>query len=115
MAVEARAAGCPGLLLAGDAAGFIDPITGDGLRLALEGATLAAGVALDILAGRCDPQLAPSELAARRRVAFAAKWRFNRSVRFAVASPAAIGAAALAARWVPGAFERVIRYAGDCG
>jgi flavin-dependent dehydrogenase len=115
MAVEARAAGFPGLLLAGDAAGFIDPITGDGLRLALEGATLAAGVALDILAGRCDPQLAPSELAARRRGAFAAKWRFNRSVRFAVASPAAIGAAALAARWVPGAFERVIRYAGDCG
>ena len=35
MAVDAPAAGEPGLLLAGDAAGFIDPMTGDGLRFAL--------------------------------------------------------------------------------
>ena len=28
--------GCPGLLLAGDAAGFVDPMTGDGLRFALQ-------------------------------------------------------------------------------
>ena len=32
----------PGLLLAGDAAGFIDPMTGDGLRFAFAGARLAA-------------------------------------------------------------------------
>ncbi len=114
MAVEARAAGCPGMLLAGDAAGFIDPITGDGLRFALEGATMAAAVALEMLAGRCAPQHAPSELAARRQAAFAAKWRFNRGVRLAVASPRAITAAALAARVWPRAFESVIRYAGDC-
>ena len=52
MAVEASAAGEPGLLLAGDAAGFIDPMTGDGLHFALRGAELAAAVALDVLAGR---------------------------------------------------------------
>ena len=40
------AAGCPGLLLAGDAAGFIDPMTGDGLRFALRGGELAAEAAL---------------------------------------------------------------------
>ena len=35
LAVESSACGVPGLLLAGDAAGFIDPMTGDGLRFAL--------------------------------------------------------------------------------
>ena len=114
MAIDARAAGHPGLLLAGDAAGFIDPITGDGLRFALEGATIAAAVALDVLGGRCAADQAPSELATRRQAAFAAKWRFNRAVRLAVASPSAITAAAVAARLVPCAFESIIRYAGDC-
>ena len=46
LAVEAGAAGCPGLLLAGDAAGFVDPMTGDGLRFALRGGELAAEAAL---------------------------------------------------------------------
>lgn len=114
MAVDARAAGCPGLLLAGDAAGFIDPITGDGLRFALEGATMAAAVALEMLAGRCDPWNAFAALGVRRRATFATKWRFNRGVRLAVASPRAITAAARVARVWPRAFESVIRYAGDC-
>ncbi len=52
MAVDARAVGVPGLLLAGDAAGFIDPMTGDGLRFALAGAAIAARCRLDVLAGR---------------------------------------------------------------
>ena len=56
MAVDADAAGEPGLLLAGDAAGFIDPMTGDGLRLALAGAELAAAVALEVLAGSLSPE-----------------------------------------------------------
>ena len=114
MAVDARASGHPGMLLAGDAAGFIDPITGDGLRFALEGAAIAAAVALDVLAGRCDPWQAPAELATRRQAAFARKWRFNRTVQRAVASSGAITAAAAAARLLPRAFESVIRYAGDC-
>ena len=114
MAVDARAAGFPGMLLAGDAAGFIDPITGDGLRLALAGAAIAAGVALEVLAGRSDPFHALAELSSRRRAAFAAKWRFNRAVRLAVASSGAVTAAAVAARVLPRAFESVIRYAGDC-
>jgi flavin-dependent dehydrogenase len=113
MAVETRACGVPGLLLAGDAAGFIDPITGDGLRFALEGATLTAGVALDVLTGRCELGTAPSELEARRRRAFGQKFRFNRLVRAVVAAPAAISGAAMAARVVPDAFRAVIRYAGD--
>jgi flavin-dependent dehydrogenase len=114
MAVDTRAAGEPGLLLAGDAAGFIDPITGDGLRFALAGAELAASAALAVLSGRLPIERAHLDLAARRRAAFAAKWRFNRAVRALVASPRGISAAAAAATLLPSLFEGVIRYAGDC-
>lgn len=114
MGADAHGAGEPGLLLAGDAAGFIDPITGDGLRFAVAGAELAAAVALDVLSGRTPLERAHLDLAARRRAAFAAKWRFNRLVRALVASPAAVGAAAATAARVPSLFEGLIRYAGDC-
>jgi flavin-dependent dehydrogenase len=114
MAVDARSAGVPGMLLAGDAAGFIDPITGDGLRLALEGARIAADVVADVLTGRCDRRQAPAALEMRRQAAFAGKWRFNRAIRSLVAAPTAVSAAAVAARVWPRAFEAIIRYAGDC-
>ena len=114
MAVDARAAGEPGLLLAGDAAGFIDPMTGDGLRFALAGAELAAAVALDVLAGRTPLDRAHLDLAARRRAAFTNKWRFNRTLRSLVASPRGVSAAAAFATVAPALFEGIIRYAGDC-
>lgn len=114
MAVDADAAGEPGLLLAGDAAGFIDPMTGDGLRLALAGAEHAAAVALEVLAGRLSPLTAHVELARRRHAAFAAKWRFNRTLRSLVTYPQGVTTAALAARVMPSVFQAIIRYAGDC-
>jgi flavin-dependent dehydrogenase len=99
--------------LAGDAAGFIDPITGDGLTFALRGAEMAAEVAIDVLAGKTPAESAVDELTRRRREAFAAKWRVNRSLRRLVASPYAVSVAAGAARIAPGIFQAVIRYAGD--
>jgi hypothetical protein len=89
-------------------------MTGDGLRFALCGAALAAAVALDILAGRLDPAAGIARLGAARHRAFAAKWRFNRTLRALVASTRAMGAAAVCARLLPAVFESVIRYAGDC-
>lgn len=114
MAVEACGAGEPGLLLAGDAAGFIDPMTGDGLRFALRGAELAAAVALEALAGRVSIERAHRHLAARRAEAFRRKWRFNRTLRSLVASPAGVSGAAMMAAYMPSLFEGIIRYAGDC-
>ncbi len=98
MAVDASAAGEPGLLLAGDAAGFIDPMTGDGLRFALMGAELAAAIVHEVLDGTLPIDRAHLELAARRRAAFQAKWRFNRALRSLVSSPASVSAAAVTAR-----------------
>lgn len=111
MAVEAAAAGMPGLLLAGDAAGFIDPMTGDGLRFAFRGGELAAMCALGALEhGNDDAYL---RLRAMRTAEFAAKWRFNRVLRALVAAPMSVRAAALTARIAPPLLRHVIRYAGD--
>ena len=115
MAVDATAAGEPGLLLAGDAAGFIDPMTGDGLRFALMGAELAAAIVKEVFDGSLSIDRAHLELAARRRRAFQSKWRFNRALRSLVSSPASVTAAAVTASVLPSLFSRMIRYAGDCG
>ncbi len=97
LAVEARDAGRPGLLLAGDAAGFIDPMTGDGLRFALRGGELAAEAALRELSSG-EPAFAYLRQARARE--FAGKWRVNRVLRSLVASPRGVAvAASVAARW----------------
>lgn len=110
LAVDGRAAGCPGLLLAGDAAGFIDPMTGDGLRFALRGGMLAAEAALtELESGRP----ACHNLAQARAREFLSKWRFNRALRSLVASPRALELAALAATRCEWPFQYLIRVAGD--
>jgi flavin-dependent dehydrogenase len=114
MAVDASAAGEPGLLLAGDAAGFIDPMTGDGLRFALMGAELAAAIVKEALEGTLPVDRAHCELATRRRAAFQSKWRFNRALRSLVSSPRGVTLAAATARTMPSLFQKMIRYAGDC-
>ena len=114
MAVDTRAVGEPGLLLAGDAAGFIDPMTGDGLRFALMGAELAAQIVKEVFEGTVPIDRAHVELGKRRARAFQSKWRFNRGLRALVASPAGVTAAALTAKVFPSVFSRMIQYAGDC-
>lgn len=111
LAVDAVAPGAPGLLLAGDAAGFIDPMTGDGLRFAVRGGELAAQVALDALAGAlADPHL---RLARLRRREFGAKWRFNRTLRSLVERGMTVELAGLAAAAAPWILRRTIAFAGD--
>ncbi len=102
-----------GLLLAGDAAGFIDPMTGDGLRFAVRGAELAALAALDAL--EHGWQGVHERLAIRRRTEFSAKWRFNRLLRSIVTSPAAVSGASWGARLAPAGLRAAIEYAGDVG
>jgi flavin-dependent dehydrogenase len=103
----------PGLLLAGDAAGFIDPMTGDGLRFAVRGGELAAIAALRALEhGWTNVH---DWLDAERRREFRAKWRFNRMLRALVAAPEAVRAGGVLARLAPSVMRAVVRHAGDCG
>ncbi len=101
----------PGLLLAGDAGGFIDPMTGDGLRFALRGGELAAQYALRAL--ETGDLSVHEELAAVRRREFSAKWRFNRALRGLAGSADAVRLAGLATRMSSWPLSRIIRYAGD--
>lgn len=111
LAVDASARGAPGLLLAGDAAGFIDPMTGDGMRFALRGGELAAHAALAALEdGGPDAHV---RLASICRAEFARKWRFNRALRALAGSALAMRVASHGADWAPWWLERAISYAGD--
>ncbi len=112
LAVDTRDRSIDGLLLAGDAAGFIDPMTGDGLRFAIRGAELAAAAAVEVLAHGWSGVHA--RLAYARRTEFAGKWRFNRSIRSLAASPSAVAVATAGARLAPAMLRRAMIYAGDC-
>jgi flavin-dependent dehydrogenase len=110
LAVETTGAGLPGLLLAGDAAGFIDPMTGDGLRIAMRGGELAAAAALAVLDGKADSE---DSLGEQRSRELGVKLRVNRVLRAVVGMPAGVSAAALIAPAVPSILQRLIAYAGD--
>lgn len=112
LAVDASPNDIAGLLIAGDAAGFVDPMTGDGLRFAVRGGELAAAAALQALEHGWTNVHA--QLDAEWRREFAMKWRFNRSLRALVASPAAVSLGGRVAAAVPAALGRVVRFAGDC-
>jgi flavin-dependent dehydrogenase len=112
LAVEPPHTTIEGLLFAGDAAGFIDPMTGDGLRFAVQGGEFAAAAALQAL--EHGWRGVHARLAADRRRAFASKLLFNRALRALVSSAHAIDAAAVATRLAPGILRAVIARAGDC-
>ena len=101
-----------GLLLAGDSAGFIDPMTGDGMRFAVGGGELAAASALQALE-RGWYGVHAGHLRATRRY-FESKRRFNRMLRLLVSSPAAVAGAQYGAMWAPAVCTRNRRHAGDC-
>ena len=111
LAVDATRAGVPGLLLAGDAAGFVDPMTGDGLRLAIRGGVLAAHTALAMLE---QPHLRGEErLAQLRSREFGHKLRLNRLLRLLVGHSAGVRGGAVAARLVPALVRHLVVLAGD--
>jgi flavin-dependent dehydrogenase len=112
LAVDAADRAVDGLLLAGDAAGFIDPMTGDGLRFAVRGAELAAAAALSALTDGWHG--VHGTLASKRRAEFSGKWRFNRGLRALVGSRIALRGAAFGARLAPSVLESIVLHAGDC-
>ena len=112
LAIDVRGGEVDGLLLAGDAAGFIDPMTGDGLRFAIRGGALAAQAALQAL--EHGWRGVHRVLDAARHREFGGKQRFNRGLRALVAWPLAVDAAAIGAHLAPSILRAVIARAGDC-
>lgn len=103
----ARAAG-PGWLLVGDAAGFIDPFTGEGIYRALRSARAAAE---SLAAG--DRGVEDRYVTARRH-AFAAKDALTWLVQGMLASPPLMGYALRRLASRPATAERLGSALGDC-
>ncbi len=102
-----RAAG-PGWMLIGDAAGFIDPFTGEGIYRALRSARAAAESL-----GELDDGAAARYLAARRK-AFAAKDALTWLVQGMLASPPLMGYALRRLASRPETAARLGSALGDC-
>lgn len=102
-----------GLLAAGDAAGFVDPMTGDGIRFAFRGGELAAHAALAAL--EHGWMGVHARLRQQRRREFAMKWRVNRTLRSLVATAAGVRTAEIGARVAPRLVRALVTYASDCG
>lgn len=77
-----------GVVLVGDAAGFLDPFTGEGVFRALRGAELAAAVATEALRRGDTSAAALAPYAALRKRAFGAKDRLCLLIQAFVGAPA---------------------------
>jgi geranylgeranyl reductase family protein len=111
LALEARRLSFPGGLLVGDAAGFYDPFTGEGVTLALRSAELAAEVAHPALQQRVVGDLSAYD--ARREAATRDKFLFNRLVQRIVAWPALSNLLARRLARRPRLADRLVGVAGD--
>lgn len=110
LALEARRVSAPGAILVGDAAGFYDPFTGEGVTLALRGAEIGAEVAHRVLAaGGHDFR----EYDRLRREATRDKFRLNRLLQLVVARPAIANAVARRLARRPMLANRLVGIAGD--
>jgi geranylgeranyl reductase family protein len=112
LALEARSVWAPGAMLTGDAAGFFDPFTGEGITLALRSAQWAAEVGTRALRSPAGP-LDLRAYAGLRHAATRDKFRLNRLLYEVLRRPAAADwlAAHLARR--PRAADRLVGIVGD--
>lgn len=110
LALAARRVSAPGALLVGDAAGFYDPFTGEGVTLALRSAQLAARSADRALRGG-EPDLSDYDRA--RDAATRAKFRLNRLLQRIVAHDALACAVARRLARRPELADQLVGIAGD--
>ncbi|HSD65922.1 MAG TPA: NAD(P)/FAD-dependent oxidoreductase [Vicinamibacteria bacterium] len=114
LALDCRTVAAPGVVLVGDAAGFYDPFTGEGVTLALRTAELAAeavDAALDRPSSSPLPRLVEYERA--RDAATRDKFRFNRILQLAVGRSDLANALARRLARRPDLADRLVSIAGD--
>lgn len=98
-----------GMILAGDAAGFIDPFAGDGISLALQSGALAAKSLVSFLHDECSWEQAHEQYGAAYRARFSSAFRNAARLRRALAAPAWIRGTMFALADFPGVGKVLVR------
>lgn len=98
-----------GMMLAGDAAGFIDPFAGDGISLALQSGALAAQSIISFLRGSCSIEEARRQYRAAYRKRFTAAFRNAARLRAALAAPRWVRSTGLALATIPGVGKMLVK------
>ncbi|HSB69440.1 MAG TPA: NAD(P)/FAD-dependent oxidoreductase [Candidatus Methylomirabilis sp.] len=88
LAHRARRLAVPGAMLVGDAAGFLDPFTGEGIHAGLRGAELAARIALETFGRDAASCPDPDAYARAWATEFLPKWRLCLGLQHAIRHPA---------------------------
>ena len=87
-----------GIVMIGDASGVIDPLTGNGMAMAIQSALVAMPFVLDLLARGADRPSIERAYAARHRAMFASRIAWSRRVAMLLSRPALLDAALAAVR-----------------
>ncbi|MBI4572537.1 MAG: NAD(P)/FAD-dependent oxidoreductase [candidate division NC10 bacterium] len=88
LAYRSRRLAARGALLIGDAAGFLDPFTGEGIYAALRSAEIAVECVVSFLLTDCTAPADPQDFPLAWRREFLPKWRFCAKLQYAVRHPA---------------------------
>lgn len=113
LAYRVRAPRAGGVLLVGDASGFYDPFTGEGVFGALRSAEMAADVAVTALRARDCSASALAAYARARRQAFHGKERVTRALQFLIRRRRLANLAAHALARRPALLDLVLGVLGD--
>lgn len=111
LALASSGVSAPGALLVGDAAGFYDPFTGEGVTLALRSAELAAEAGDRFL--RAGSSRALRDYERVRHAATRHKFLFNRLVQAVVGRPGLANAVVSRLARRPDLADRLVSIAGD--
>jgi len=85
---RARSAVEAGIFMVGDASGVIDPLTGNGMAMAMQSALLAAPLILRLLQSPADRPRIERAYRERHRAMFASRIRWSRTVARLLSNPA---------------------------